>query len=481
MVEATYAPVSSQGFRAWLDSIFSQKIEIQNGYVRFSTPHIDWFIYCREGKVCYLSHSIEPAERLSRVLRSCLQGTAAENQIFLSQVQEKFEQINVSPKAGAPQADYQVLTWLAEMGQLEHQQMKQLVYKLSLEVMEVLALLASSQKDYSQQPESAAIADLEALPACDFQAIYQEAVTRLEQWKSLQPELFSPYQRPYLTGAPLTDVAPEMRAKLRQLFIGLSWRQIAVVLRQDELILAQKFLPLFRKGVIKLHDPFSPFNHLPWKLHGADSSAPKSLDALQTKAAGLKVAALKATTRNQATSRDRIATGGNSGANSIGHSVKIAPAAAVSQLEQPSAVRSVAPSIPGAEQANPASQAPVKTWKIVCIDDSPAVLNEIQRLLQTDLFEVTLINDSKKALMKINSIKPDVILLDANMPGVDGYQVCTMLRKSAILKHIPVVMVTGNRGLVNRARAKMAGVTDYLNKPFNQKDLLAMVFRYISQ
>lgn len=126
-----------------------------------------------------------------------------------------------------------------------------------------------------------------------------------------------------------------------------------------------------------------------------------------------------------------------------------------------------------------ASQQPVKTWKIVCIDDSESMLNIIDNYLGSQDFQVTLIQDSMKALMKITSIRPDLILLDIGMPNVDGYQLCSLIRKSSILKDIPIVMVTGNKGLIDRARARLAGATDYLAKPFFQADLLRMIMRHL--
>ena len=121
----------------------------------------------------------------------------------------------------------------------------------------------------------------------------------------------------------------------------------------------------------------------------------------------------------------------------------------------------------------------VKTWKIVCIDDSESMLSIISSYLGSEDFQVTLIQDSMKALIKISSIHPDLILLDIGMPNVDGYQLCSLIRKSSSLKDIPIVMVTGNKGLINRARANMAGATDYLTKPFIQADLLKMVMRHL--
>jgi twitching motility two-component system response regulator PilG len=77
-------------------------------------------------------------------------------------------------------------------------------------------------------------------------------------------------------------------------------------------------------------------------------------------------------------------------------------------------------------------------------------------------------------------IKPDLILLDVTMPKVNGYDLCKLLRNSASFKQTPIIMVTGNTGLIDRAKAKLSGSTDYLTKPFTQDGLLKMIFRYLS-
>ena len=76
-------------------------------------------------------------------------------------------------------------------------------------------------------------------------------------------------------------------------------------------------------------------------------------------------------------------------------------------------------------------------------------------------------------------VKPDLILLDVGMPKVDGYELCRLLRKHPMFKKTPIIMVTANTGLIDRARAKIAGTTDYMTKPFTQDQLLKMVFRYL--
>ncbi len=61
------------------------------------------------------------------------------------------------------------------------------------------------------------------------------------------------------------------------------------------------------------------------------------------------------------------------------------------------------------------------------------------------------------------------------MPKINGYKLCSLLRKSSSLKETPIVMVTGRTGFIDKTRAKMAGATDYLTKPFTKIDLLSAV------
>ncbi|MEM8778051.1 MAG: response regulator, partial [Cyanobacteria bacterium P01_G01_bin.49] len=121
-----------------------------------------------------------------------------------------------------------------------------------------------------------------------------------------------------------------------------------------------------------------------------------------------------------------------------------------------------------------------KTYKLVCVDDSPTILREINRFLDQENLSVKAISDSTKALLEIIRFKPDIILLDVGMPGIDGYKLCQLIRNHQSFKDIPIVMVTGNKGLIDRAKARVAGASDYLTKPFTQSDLSKMVFRYLT-
>ncbi len=132
------------------------------------------------------------------------------------------------------------------------------------------------------------------------------------------------------------------------------------------------------------------------------------------------------------------------------------------------------------EQASLTSESEVLKHKVVCIDDSPTILNEIQRFLDQERFEVTAISDPVKASSVIFRLEPDLILLDITMPRINGYKLCGLLRSSHVFDETPIIMVTGNTGMIDKARAKLAGATDYFTKPFTQEGLMAIIEKHLN-
>ena len=89
------------------------------------------------------------------------------------------------------------------------------------------------------------------------------------------------------------------------------------------------------------------------------------------------------------------------------------------------------------------------------------------------------ISDPVKALMQVMRCRPDLILLDVTMPNLDGYELCSLLRRHPSFRNTPIVMVTGNTGFIDRAKAKLVRSSGYLTKPFSQSELLKMVFMHL--
>ena len=161
----------------------------------------------------------------------------------------------------------------------------------------------------------------------------------------------------------------------------------------------------------------------------------------------------------------------------------VVPAMAGRTTGQPTGQQTGQPTSQTAVAASTAVRSQVQTAKdhysIVCIDDSPTVLQAIHSFLDDTSFTVVMINDPVKALMQVVRSKPDLILLDVGMPNLDGYELCRLLRRHPTFKSTPIIMVTGHTGFLDRAKAKLVGSSGYLTKPFTQSDLLKIVFQHL--
>lgn len=117
---------------------------------------------------------------------------------------------------------------------------------------------------------------------------------------------------------------------------------------------------------------------------------------------------------------------------------------------------------------------------IICIDDSFQVCQAVRQILTPAGYRFTSIQDSMQALPTLIELKPSLIFLDLMMPVANGYEICVQVRRVSVLKDIPIVILTGKDGIVDRVRAKMAGASDYLSKPVEADKLLAVVQKYLT-
>ncbi|MGL4881340.1 MAG: response regulator [Waterburya sp.] len=111
---------------------------------------------------------------------------------------------------------------------------------------------------------------------------------------------------------------------------------------------------------------------------------------------------------------------------------------------------------------------------IACIDDSKTVQRQVKMTLEAAGYQVLGIIDPTMALKNLSQHQPKVIFLDINMPNINGYDLCSLLRKSQKFKDIPIVMLTGRDGMIDRVRAKLVGATDYLTKPCDPNKLIQL-------
>ena len=386
------------------------------GCLRVVANDVVWLLYFYEGKLFYANHSLEPIERLEQHLRR-ISPVILPNQVY-TDLREQLKEANL--EASYPSLDYQAIRWSIAQGHITEQTAGTLVKSITKEVLQSYLLLTSGTSELVSRETSFPI-----WWSGNFLFVTKECQTELQAWQALQPAIQSPYQRPYLMNVEHPLLTPDVKAKLSKILIGFSFRQLSLLLKQDELTVANNLHRLINNRIVGLRPPQPPFDRMHRLYSGTDGSLfnEKEQSVSATLAAVTeKTDALEPTTR--------------------------------SLIEQ-------------------------ATYKIACVDDSPTILREINRFLDGDSFKVFPIVDSGTALMKIIRINPDIILLDVGMPTIDGYKLCSMLRKHPAFKKTPIVMVTGNTGIIDRAKAKMAGSTDYMTKPFTQVGLIEMVSRHL--
>jgi twitching motility two-component system response regulator PilG len=116
---------------------------------------------------------------------------------------------------------------------------------------------------------------------------------------------------------------------------------------------------------------------------------------------------------------------------------------------------------------------------ILVVDDSPTVCKLVAGKLEKCGHEVYCSNDGPEALELLKDLVPDLILLDINMPKMDGYQVCKLIRNNHPTQNVPVVMISGKDGFFDKVRGRMAGTTGYMTKPFGPETLMKAVETYL--
>jgi len=109
------------------------------------------------------------------------------------------------------------------------------------------------------------------------------------------------------------------------------------------------------------------------------------------------------------------------------------------------------------------------------VDDSITMRRVTQRLLERRGVKVYTARDGLDAITVLQEHPVDIILLDVEMPRMDGYQLATHVRNDAKIKHLPIIMITSRSGEKHRAKAIEIGVNDYLSKPYQESQLVTAI------
>lgn len=109
---------------------------------------------------------------------------------------------------------------------------------------------------------------------------------------------------------------------------------------------------------------------------------------------------------------------------------------------------------------------------IVIVEDEPAIRQELKLLLENALYQVTALENFGDVAAEVLSIAPDLVLLDLNLPGESGFDICTGIRSAS---EVPIIFVTGRTDSMDELTGLMKGGDDYITKPFQAPVLLAHI------
>jgi diguanylate cyclase (GGDEF)-like protein len=113
--------------------------------------------------------------------------------------------------------------------------------------------------------------------------------------------------------------------------------------------------------------------------------------------------------------------------------------------------------------------------RILIVDDDPDILDVLEISLSEESYEILKAMDGEEALRIIKSKPLDLVLLDYAIPKMNGRQVCMEVKKDILLRHLPIIMVTGKGEVSDKVGGIDAGADDYIVKPFEPKELLARI------
>jgi len=120
------------------------------------------------------------------------------------------------------------------------------------------------------------------------------------------------------------------------------------------------------------------------------------------------------------------------------------------------------------------------TAKILIVDDEPNNLDVLRNCLSEAGFKVPVVESGETALELVEHIKPDLILLDVMMPGIDGFETCRRLKKNEVTKNTPIIFISAKTESVDKIEGFEIGGVDYITKPFQAVEVIARVNKHLT-
>lgn len=112
---------------------------------------------------------------------------------------------------------------------------------------------------------------------------------------------------------------------------------------------------------------------------------------------------------------------------------------------------------------------------LLLVEDSFTIQKLVESTFRSAGYQVAIANDAREGLAKLPTVSPDIVLADASMPEMDGFQLCQTIRNTQGYERLPVLLLTSRFAAYDEVQGQRSGVTSYLAKPFDSYSLLALV------
>ena len=119
--------------------------------------------------------------------------------------------------------------------------------------------------------------------------------------------------------------------------------------------------------------------------------------------------------------------------------------------------------------------------KILIVDDEPNIVIPLQFLMEQNGYEALVARSGEEALEMISKEKPDLVLLDIMLPGVDGFEVCEIIRLNPEWRHTRVIFLTAKGRDVDIAKGMVLGADEYITKPFSNQQIIDSVKKLLEE
>jgi DNA-binding response OmpR family regulator len=119
--------------------------------------------------------------------------------------------------------------------------------------------------------------------------------------------------------------------------------------------------------------------------------------------------------------------------------------------------------------------------RILIVDDDPVIVRLLQINFRLEGYEVDTASRGEEALERVRENRPDVVVLDVMMPGIDGWEVCRQLKENPAVRHVPVIFLSARAQDEDRQRGYALGVDEYVTKPFDPAHLVEIVRRSLAK